>query len=212
MGAKAAYENANYWKMFHEIVEYFEGSATLYAKDLFGASNLWTGYVAQKDFALPTGLEAYVITNVGTTTATASPIGYIPENEPVLLKREDTTISSFKILPGTGSIPTINLLKTYNSDKHVSNREGFVLFNDEFVLVNEGTLPAGRVFLPISSSGRSLTRGIIIEGDDTTGIGKSPMEINDLKDIWYDFQGRKLERKPAGKGIYILNGRKVVVK
>ena len=179
---------------------------------VFSGSNLWAGYVATEDLALPTGLEAYVITNLGATTATASSLNYIPQGVPVLLKRNNASVNDYEISTGSGTAPTVNLLKTYDSDKSVSNREGFILYNDEFVLVNEGTLPAGRVFLPANKSGIALTRGIVTEGDDTTGIYNSKMDFDDSDKQWYDLQGRKLERKPTKKGIYILDGRKVVIK
>lgn len=179
---------------------------------VFSGSNLWAGYVATENLAIPTGLEAYVITNLGATTATASSLNYIPQGVPVLLKRNNASVNDYEISTGTGTAPTVNLLKTYDSDKSVSNREGFILYNDEFVLVNEGTLPAGRVFLPANKSGVALTRGIVTEGDDTTGIYNSKMDFDDSDKQWYDLQGRKLERKPTKKGIYILDGRKVVIK
>ena len=39
-------------------------------------------------------------------------------------------------------------------------------------------------------------------------IDREPLTLNQ----WYDMQGRKLEGKPARKGVYISNGKKVVVK
>ena len=39
-------------------------------------------------------------------------------------------------------------------------------------------------------------------------IDREPLTVNQ----WYDMQGRKLEGKPARKGVYISNGKKVVVK
>ena len=181
---------------------------------VFIGSNLWAGYVAAEDLAIPTGLEAYVITNLGTTTATASPLDYIPQGEPVLLKRDDTTISSYEAMPGTGTAPTMNLLKAYDTDKSLSNREGFILYNDEFVLVNEGTLPAGRVFLPANNAllSRGLTRSIEIDDDNATGIEDNKMFVDDADGQWFDLQGRRLEKKPTKKGLYILKGRKVIVK
>ena len=178
---------------------------------VFSGSNLWAGYVATENLAIPTGLEAYVITNLGATTATASSLNYIPQGVPVLLKRNNASVNDYEISTGTGTAPTVNLLKTYDSDKSVSNREGFILYNDEFVLVNEGTLPAGRVFLPANGSGRALTRTIVFDRDDIVDFGDS-QEKNDDSNQWYDIQGRKLERKPTKKGIYILDGRKVVIK
>lgn len=178
---------------------------------VFSGSNLWAGYVATENLAIPTGLEAYVITNLGATTATASSLNYIPQGVPVLLKRNNASVNDYEISTGSGTAPTVNLLKTYDSDKSVSNREGFILYNDEFVLVNEGTLPAGRVFLPANGSGRALTRTIVFDRDDIVDFGDS-QENNDDSNQWYDIQGRKLERKPTKKGIYILDGRKVVIK
>ena len=167
--------------------------------------------MAAENLALPTGLKAYVITSLDATTATASPLDYIPQGVPVLLKRENTSDNNFEMSAGSGTAPTVNILKTYDSDKSVSNREGFILYNDEFVLVNEGTLPAGRVFLPANGSGRALTRTIVFDRDDIVDFGDS-QENNDDSNQWYDIQGRKLERKPTKKGIYILDGRKVVIK
>ena len=178
---------------------------------VFSGSNLWAGYVATEDLALPTGLEAYVITNLGATTATASSLNYIPQGVPVLLKRNNASVNDYEISTGSGTAPTVNLLRAYDYDKSVSNREGFILYNDEFVLVNEGTLPAGRVFLPANGSGRALTRTIVFDRDDIVDFGDS-QEKNDDSKQWYDLQGRKLERKPTKKGIYILDGRKVVIK
>jgi hypothetical protein len=47
----------------------------------------------------------------------------------------------------------------------------------------------------------------------TTGIDASLMNSEEVNsEEWYDMQGRKLEGKPARKGVYISNGKKVVVK
>ena len=47
--------------------------------------------------------------------------------------------------------------------------------------------------------------------DDATGVGS--IENGKLTiDNWYDLNGRKLQGMPTKKGVYILNGKKVVVK
>ena len=62
--------------------------------------------------------------------------------------------------------------------------------------------PAPR-FLPISD----------LNGDDATGIEEvRSLMAEGRDDVWYDMSGRRLQQKPAGKGVYILNGRKVVIK
>ena len=180
--------------------------------NLFGESDFWSGYVAQEDLALPSGLTAYVITTLGSTSATATSVNYIPEGVPVLLKRNSSTENTFKASAGTGTAPTANLLKAYTTSKEVSDQEGYILYKDKFVLVKEGTLPAGKVFLPANGSGSSSARSIIIDGEDTTGIDNCLNVLNESNDQWYDIQGRRLAQKPTKKGVFILNGRKVVVK
>jgi hypothetical protein len=203
-GSVEAYKAASPWKDFGTICS----SVT----SLFDGTNLWTSYVAQEDYAIPAGLEAYVISSLTETLAVASQIDYIPQGVPILLKRNDVTANSFDFTTGTGTAPTTNLLKVYNTDKTVANREGYILFKDEFVLVDEGTLPAGKVFLPLNGGNSANTRGIVIEGEGTTGIQNLVSDSEVSHGVWYDLQGRKIDGKPIKKGVYILNGRKVVVK
>ena len=212
IGYKRTYAATNIWNFFKEIKEFVEDGSTISADLLFSGSNQWAGYVADEDMELPAGMEAYVITSLGSTTATASALDYIPEGVPLLLKRDDISKDIYTVYLGSGTPPTTNLLKAYSTDKEVYYRDGFILYQDEFVLVNNGILPAGRIFLPANDSGTAYTRSIVIEGDDTTEIEIGPMAIDVSHEVWYDMQGRRLERKPTGKGLYILNGRKVVVK
>ena len=203
-GSVEAYKTESPWKDF--------GMIRSIVTSLFDGTNLWTSYVAQEDYAIPAGLEAYVISSLSETSAVASQIDYIPQGVPLLLKRNDATTNSFDFATGSGTAPTTNLLKVYDTDKTVSNREGYILYKDEFVLVDEGTLPAGRVFLPLNGGNAAMTRGIVVEGEGTTGIQNLVSDSEVSHGVWYDLQGRKIDGKPIKKGVYILNGRKVVVK
>ena len=53
------------------------------------------------------------------------------------------------------------------------------------------------------------------EGSDETGIdsmhNSECLMLNEA-DAWYSLDGRKLDGKPSAKGMYIKNGKKVVVK
>ena len=207
-GCIEAYKAATPWSEFKNIVALPDQSVS----DLFKDSYFWASYVAEDDWAVPDGLTAYVITDMENSSAIASQIAYIPQGVPVLLKRDDVTINNFTFTPGTGMPPETNLLKVYTTDRTVANREGYVLFKDEFVLVSAGTLPAGKVFLPANSSSKSSTRSIIIDGGDTTDIDGIKVDLGQSDEKWYDLQGRRLDKKPTKKGLYILNGHKVIVK
>ena len=91
----------------------------------------------------------------------------------------------------------------------------YILRNGTFVLVDtdEG-IPAHRCVLSVGSSNaaRVLTIGT---GDETTGIEELKNgRIEELKwaGAWYSLDGRKLDKQPTKKGLYIYNGKKTVIK
>ena len=50
---------------------------------------------------------------------------------------------------------------------------------------------------------------------ETTGIVSMEdggWKMEDVNDAWYSIDGRKLNGEPTQKGVYINNGRKVVIK
>ena len=51
------------------------------------------------------------------------------------------------------------------------------------------------------------------EGDDTDGLTPNPSPKREgSAGAWYTIDGRRLNGKPAHKGVYVVNGRKVVIK
>ena len=68
--------------------------------------------------------------------------------------------------------------------------------------------------LPSVNGARAMTRSIIYFGDETTGISltPSPSPKGEGSEYWYDLSGRRLSGKPTQKGVYINNGKKVVIK
>ena len=51
------------------------------------------------------------------------------------------------------------------------------------------------------------------EGDDTDGLTPNPSPMGEgSAGAWYTINGRRLHGKPTQRGIYINNGRKVVIK
>lgn len=93
---------------------------------------------------------------------------------------------------------------------YVDNEEYLGLSGNKFVKVNAGTIPAGKALLPVSvlpAGARELTFQFEDDGQ-TTGISDQ-FTVNGEKSV-YDLQGRKVEK--TTKGLYIVNGRKVVVK
>ena len=95
---------------------------------------------------------------------------------------------------------------------------GYALYNDHLVRIegNPG-ISLHRCILDIipSISGGSQARKLdIVIGDGVaTQIATTDITNDtDSDDAWYTLDGRKLDGKPAKKGIYIMKGRKVIVK
>ena len=48
--------------------------------------------------------------------------------------------------------------------------------------------------------------------DETTSVDSLPLNYGRLADSWYTLDGRRLSSKPSKSGLYVVNGKKVVVK
>jgi len=152
-----------------------------------------------------------VVTAIDGASATVAAIDYIPQLTPVLLKRDDETVNSFSAPKGFGTTFDTNQLRVTTSDRTVSAGELYLLHNDEFVLTSSGTLPAGRVYLPVTAGANARRLTIGPDGGNATGV-TSPLEGEGSGSAWYCLDGRKLGKAPTKKGVYIKDGRKVVVK
>ena len=72
-------------------------------------------------------------------------------------------------------------------------------------------IPAHRAFLEIADSDSNSAPGYNFLGfDETTSIADVRSKMSDIKGDYYDLQGRRVA-KPT-KGMYIVNGKKVIVK
>ena len=183
--------------------------SSAYPLDLSGISGA-TAYYAKNE-----GLSA------GKVTLTAA-TGSVAAGEGLILKGEngaDVTIP----VAATGTAITGNLMVGCPTGEDITsstidNANIYVLGASDaqlhnvatYVLSNTLSIPAGKAYLKASipSGARSLT--ISFDDDDVTGVNEVRSQKEDVRSEWFDLQGRKVAQ-PA-KGLYIVNGRKVVVK
>ena len=72
---------------------------------------------------------------------------------------------------------------------------------EAYTIHNNANSPAPR-FVPINQVGNG----------ETTGIESLTPSLSKGEGAWYDLNGQKLQQKPTQKGVYIRNGRKVIIK
>ena len=99
-----------------------------------------------------------------------------------------------------------------------SNGVGF------YKLKSGKTLGVGKAYLTYSGTTAPGFFGLDVDNENTTAINEhdcnatlSERELNEsheLSGAWYDLQGRKIAngQKPTAKGLYIVNGKKVMIK
>jgi hypothetical protein len=73
-----------------------------------------------------------------------------------------------------------------------------------------GAVQAHRAYLTLPSAAGAPLLGIVF--DNATGIVDVRNSMSDGVDVWYTLDGRKLQGKPGNKGLYIVNGKKRLIK
>ena len=189
---------------------------------VFDVSNMFSGTQTYATYynstgnnmTLPDGMTAAMVTGVNEsgTSVTTTALTYIPKDAAVLLGKGTSTGSPASIIYTGDEVSTTDNKLVYTSEnKATENKEFYVLYKDEFVKAT-GTIPVGKCYLDLTGVNiPSGARGLGIENDGTTGIHPVNSEEGIVNsDVWYNLQGRRIE-KPTKAGLYIKNGKKVIV-
>jgi hypothetical protein len=174
--------------------------------------------------ALPEGISAYIISAINGNRVNAERLDYIPAGVPVLLVAHEEKYGFIVTDANSASVTAITEAQTgYNKLKevtegpaHFETREIYVLYKNEFVLNKEGDLALGKVYMDNPNYGAASPSPARLFIDwanvaDIKDIQKNRV-LERTSDRWYTIGGRRLSGKPHAKGLYILNGKKTIVK
>ena len=173
-----------------------------------------TYYNPNEDFNLPDGYVGYIIKGIEGSKVLTVRISYIPKGVAVLVEKGSSNENPVE------EIPSEQPLKGTFEPLDVTSITGgtvYVLYNGMFVKSTSGTIPAHRCYLLVATSVASGTRSFSIDhGDGTTSLREVKSEgVKGEKwadGEWHDLQGRRLSAKPTKSGLYLHNGKKVVIK
>lgn len=166
-------------------------------------------------------VKAYVAYAIGTSVVSLRQIiGAVAANTAMVLKGDAANASATFNVVGTGDTYTNNLLKGVTTATLISNSNQYVLVEktaeDGTKTVKfadtgnrSATVPANKAYLeaPAGANARQLT--IIFENDLTNAIETISTE-NDDNPAVFNLSGQQV--KNPGKGFYIVNGKKVLIK
>ena len=172
--------------------------------------------------------KVYYITQVDDYEANAVVLnGVIPALTGVVLEGDPGTYRFMRSDDQSVSAPTDNMLdgsletisdpRTNDKTKDDYGKSLFTLTTKtgklQFMLYSGSTLAANRAFLIYreDQTAGSKMLSIVFNGG-TTGISAAEAEKTDLDGEWYTLQGVRLNGKPTQRGIYICNGKRILVK
>ena len=156
-------------------------------------------------------LEAYVVTAVSTSSVTLETIPHIPAGTGVILKGTPGTTYTIPVFQHGYTVST-NLLKV--SDGTITGGDGIYALASKgdpavvgFYKVAAGvTIPAGKCYLN-TAAGAPDFLGF---DDNATGIDEVRGKTEEVRGEFYNLAGQRVAQPT--KGLYIVNGKKVVMK
>lgn len=172
----------------------------------------WASLYLPFGVKLPEGLKAYTGTrNDDEQTVTLTAIDAVPAETGVILEGSDETytLTITDVTAGaTDNAFSGTNVQLTDIDKSNYYTLGYGSYGLGLYHPNEMTLRANVAFMLKGAQG---VQGYRLDlGGTTTGIEGAPAAGADKADTWYDLSGRRVTAPT--KGVYIQNGRKVVVK
>lgn len=163
--------------------------------------------------------KAYTISAINSNTVEIAERNYIKAGIPMLLYKKGTDDYSYpplvKTVPDWGTM--VDFYKANTTERDVTEiqtaeggKEIWILVRDQFVRTKSGNVPANKCYLALGSS-TSYPSPMLISSNPT-GIDLNTTKSIDLNGIWYTIDGRELHGIPTEKGIYITNGKKIIIK
>lgn len=155
-------------------------------------------------------VEAYVVSAVSASAATLEKVTAVPANTGIILKG---TAGAHSIpVAVSADAPATNLLKAAVTATAVGANEVYVLKDGLFHLVNTAsTVPAGKAYLLASDvTSPELSLDFDGTGEISTGIENVEAQKGFLDGEFYNLNGQRVAQPT--KGLYIVNGRKVIIK
>lgn len=159
-----------------------------------------------------TTIKAYVATAAADGVVTMSRVNKVPANTGLIIQGttasvpvvdgEAETIAKNLLMPGTGA----NVLASTEGTYHYV----FAKQSDKFGFYNltaDTKVEKGKAYLETTTALTAEARLVFV--DETTGIANVNSQMNDVKSI-FNLNGQRVEK--AQKGLFIINGKKVLVK
>jgi hypothetical protein len=189
----------------------------------------WATYYSDQPLTLGTnqsGAELYTISSVTDTEAVLSnKIEVAPKGTPLLVYNGSDKDKVIMLIPSLEPDLSLTVAKEFKGtttakafdEAYMSDKQCYVLAGGKMFARVEGagTIAAHRCWLELDNAKSARSLVIIGNDDQPTGIDRidnSQLTIDNYSGAWYTLDGRKLDKMPTKKGVYIHGGKKEVVR
>ena len=195
----------NYWTTYYNGTTGFkidaEENACAYTATYDG-TNVITLHKLGKE--IPAGTAVIIVADNNEVSMTETTLNDFDGTNHLRGVDVDTPTADITSTLGTGTFYVLGMT-TVNNEQHF----GFHRYKGS-------EMAARKAFVLVSGSNQALARSLTMVFDDATGIqnveADSPLFTLHFRSGRYTLDGRKLQGKPTKSGIYVNNGRKVVIK
>lgn len=201
------------------VTKDFTAAAVSYDR-VFKTDNYVQSFVLPFGFTVPTGTTVAELTSVNGDNLVFKPVTTTEANKPYLVVTTDADfinkLTNVQVKATTGAdltttVDGVSHIGSYTA-QNVENVYGYA--NGKFVKATTGSVKPFRTYVKVTGSqgAAPMAFGVNIEGT-VTGINNATTAAT-AKEAIYNLQGVRVsgDLKHLTKGVYIVNGQKVVVK
>lgn len=201
------------------VTKDFTAAAVSYDR-VFKTDNYVQSFVLPFGFTVPAGTTVAELSSVNGDNLVFKPVATTEANKPYLVVTNDkdfiNKLTNVQVKATTGAdltttVDNVSHIGSYTA-QNVENVYGYA--NGKFVKANTGSVKPFRTYVKVAGSqgAAPMAFGVNIEGT-VTGINNATTAAT-AKEAIYNLQGVRVsgDLKHLTKGVYIVNGQKVVVK
>lgn len=202
------------------VTKDFTAAAVNYDRVFKTETNYVQSFVLPFGFTVPTGTTVAELSSVNGDNLVFKPVTETVANKPYLVVTNDAgfinKLTNVEVKATTGAdltttVDGVSHIGSYTA-QNVANVYGYA--NGKFVKANTGSVKPFRTYIKVAEGQQAapMAFGVNIEGT-VTGINNATAAAT-AKEAIYNLQGVRVsgDLKHLTKGVYIVNGQKVVVK
>ncbi len=201
------------------VTKGFTATAVSYDRAFNTEDNYVQSFVLPFGFTVPTGTTVAELSSVNGDNLVFKPVATTEANKPYLVVTTDkdfiNKLTNVQVKATTGAdltttVDGVSHIGSYTA-QNVTDAYGYA--NGKFVKANTGSVKPFRTYIKVTGAQAApMAFGVNIEGT-VTGINNATTAAT-AKEAIYNLQGVRVsgDLKHLTKGVYIVNGQKVVVK